>query len=1184
MIDERAVAVASLVLGCLATFAEQARNTDDVLLYAPDIVAADVPRLFLVALRVPASAPAVKVAHPDCVELLDRTKLPATGDVRKFYFRTRKPARKAELRFALSDREIVVPLEIWSFADLRAFRTLKGKQLPRRWPLGERLPELKRGRTVTTPAELEARKKAKPRGTKWLERSDDDLWAMQPDSTIPRWHWVNLPKGCPVHGTEIYKNRAYYPWKTDCSWPWRWKIRCPVGGEEYPSNDFANGDMTGGPFADGGIDGGHVRDGQHYGFIAEICQAYCHQMLRVAPDCAQSYLATGDGQYAHKALVALSRLAVEYAYLATMTHHRHRNNERQVERLGQSRFGDGPFLQGSGFTVYSISQPGVLISNAEAYDRIFPAVDKDPAMIPFLRRKGFDVRTHRDVRLFIEENLFAVWMQGVMDGACHCNEPSAQQAFARAAEVLDYARGTDFMDWLYDAGGKMRVFVVNGYFRDGAPYEATGGYNGHHVYSLAPIVDSIERLRKMRPNVYPESKYPALGRSRRYHNIFDFDMGTVTIDRDFPSIGDHGGWAAYHRSTKRRTWQCGKAATYEHAYRLFRDPKLAGALAHQPGWKPSLDFPFSRDEIEREAAKWPDDWNDGSSLHDGFGIAILRSGKGDAKRAFWMMYGRSRGHTHDDIMDIGLQGFQGTLLSHMGYPRNWGHWEKNWATHHVARQFSPSASMTAQAQFLADAGPAHVTEARAQAVNDRLSEGEGYLLPPDSWQRRTLALVDVGPDTFYGVDFYRMCGGAEHWQSFFAQEGAFTTGGIALTQQKRGTLAGADVPYGDEKWLKANGCRHDKRGGWHGSRFPFAHLYNVQHGRSKGVWSADWALKKGDGLHLRLTTVDASGADVAICDGTSPAGGDPYEMKWIMLNRKGEAPLKTQVLSLIEPYVETPIIRGANLLKLSGADEAGFAASACVVRLAEFTDTILASADPSVARSAEGGLQFAGRFGLWRERDGRPVAMVLVGGTTLAKGAFGIATQAPEYRGRITKIDREKEAVLVSPAPPKLEAIVGATVFVTGPVRRSAYTVLEARSTADGAALRLDLDSRIGTGPVTRAEDFLVRSPVHFPLQGKRYYHGARLVNAERNAEYRLAGLRSGEGATIDRGAHPEATAEKLAREFHKDTWFDIYDYGLGDEVVWPYAISVTETKPQVYKVSAPVPVDVKLPEGCRLE
>lgn len=1166
---------------------------DERVAYAPDVVG--VERMFMVALKVPVDAPEVKVTMPDSVTMFDRTPVPTKTEVRRFYFRALKAAKKAEIRFALPGGDVVVPIEIWSYDDLRQFRTLKDVQLPRRWPLGKTLPELKEKQTVTTPAEIEALKGNPGGGTVWLERSDDDIWAMQPDSTIPRWHWVNIQFGCPVHGAEIYRKGAYYPWIKDFSFPWRWKIKCPIGGEEYPSNDFAKGDMTSGQFPDDGIGGGFVGNDKHYGFIAEIAQAYDHQMLRVAPECAQAYLATGDVKYVHKALVAFCRLAVEYAYLATMTQHRHRNTVAQVERFGQGRFDEGPTLSRSGFTVYCIDQPGYQWRLVEAYDRIFPAIDKDPDIIPFLQKKGFDVKTHADVRRFIEENLFAVWMQGTMDGACDSNEPFHQRGFARTAEVLNYANGRDFMDWLYDGvaslSGKMRVFVPNTFFRDGAPYESTGGYNGMHVSALGPIVDSIERMRQLRPGLYPEDKYPSLSKSRRYRNVFDFDMDTVTIDRSYPTIGDSGSHPVYNKLSK-ITWQAGGAQAYEHAYRLFRDPKFAWALVRNPGWQPSTGFPFTREEMEKEAAKWRDDWNDHSSLHDGYGIAILRGGTppsppldkggqgGGDKRAFWLRYGRARGHTQDDIMDIGLQGYQGVLLSHMGYPRNWGYWEHSWTSHHVARQI-PFIGLTAQAQLFADAGPVHVAEVRAQRYVDEVDDGKGYTLPLDDWQRRTIALIDVAPDKFYCVDFYRIAGGREHWWAFHAQEGEFTTNGLSLTKQEKGTLAGPDVPYGDAKWLKENGCSQGTYG-WSGAMFAFAHLYNVERGKSERVWSADWKLKTGDGLHLRLTVPSAEGTDVNICDGKSPAGGSPYEMKWVMLNKKGESPVKTQVLSIIEPYVNTPLIQQATPLKLSGADESGFAAEGCVLRLADRTDTVLFSAEPKVERSAEGGLRFAGRFGFYSEQNGQPLAMTLVGGTVLQKGNVGIRLDSPEYHAKITKVDRSTETITVSPTPPDVTALVGATIFITNPVRRSAYKVLEAKAVPGGAELRLDLDGRIGTGRVTGIEDFRVTTPTPFPLSRFRYYHGARLVNADRTAEYRVVEVRG--SAFIDSEVHPDAKADKLAKEFKNDSWFDVYDYGVGDEVMFPYTVSVVRVSPGVYRVNAPVAVKVTLPEGSRVE
>lgn len=1178
----------------------EAADKNNPIVYAPDVVGID--RMFLVGLRVAADAPDVEVSAAESVVLFDRTRPPYKTDVRRFYFRAVKPSARAEIRFRLTGGEVVVPVEIWSFDDLRRFRKLKGVQLPRRWPLGQPLPELKTRQVFPI---------GKPKGgegaPKWLAVPDDVLWNMQPDTTIPRFHWTNLQFGCPVHGKEIYKKRSYYPWKMNATPPFDWKIRCPVGGEQYPSNDFARGDMTSGEFPDDGMGGGCLHDGRKYGFVAELSQRYCRAMMSMAPLYSKSYVDTGDARYVHKTLVALCRLAVEYAYLATMTQHRHRNSIAQVKRFGQGLFSEGPCLVGSGFTTYSIDQPDQQAANALAYDRIFPAIKQDSEIIPFLRKKGYAIRNHEDVRRFIEENLFAVWMQGTMDGACACNEPRAQRAFAKMAEVLNYRRGTDFMDFLYFGSQRrfspMRVFLSNNYFRDGAPCEATGGYNGYYVAGLGPVVESIEHLRTMRPEVYPESKYPTLGKSRRYHNVFDFSMDTVTIDRSYPSVGDDGNFTDVPRFKKLpvRTWQNGGAAAFEHAYRTFQDLKFAWALAREPSWRPSADFPFTRHSVESEAAWWPDNWNDASSLHDGYGLAILRGGLGAAKRAFWMAYGRCRSHAQDTVMDIGLQGYDGVLLAPLGYPRNWGCWETSWATHHVARQF-PYLQMTAQAQLFADAGPVHLAEVRGQSVVQLVPDGKGYELPPDNWQRRMIVLVDAGADQpgpnsgndFYGVDLYRVSGGEEHWWAFHCLEGDFTVQGIELSRQEGGTLAGPDVPYGDPKWLKDNGCTHSSNG-WSGVKFAFPHLYHVEKGTAAGVWSADWKLKGGDGLHLRLTVASADGAEANICDGKPPAGGPPYEMKWVMLHNRGKTPLKTQFLSLIETYRNAPIIREVRPLKLSGDDESGFAAAGCVVRLANRTDTILASADPIVNRvasvddhptdetPANGSnkeISFAGRFGFLSEEKGVPVSMVLVGGTKLAKGPFGIVLKSPEYWGRITRIDRAAETIVVSPAPPVPEALVGNYVFITNSVRRIAYKVREVSKVAGGARFSLVGDSLIGTGRVAGVENYRVRTETPFVLNGYRYYHGARLTNAARTAEYQIIDVRSQKAAFIDPEVHPDARTYKLAGQFRKDEWFHVYDYGVGDHVVFPHRATAQRTGPNKYTVSATEKVAISLPTG----
>jgi len=310
-----------------------------------------------------------------------------------------------------------------------------------------------------------------------------------------------------------------------------------------------------------------------------------------------------------------------------------------------------------------------------------------------------------------------------------------------------------------------------------------------------------------------------------------------------------------------------------------------------------------------------------------------------------------------------------------------------------------------------------------------------------------------------------------------------------------------------------------------------------------------------------MTVPESSNSEVIIADGTCPAGGNPYEMKWVLLHNQADEPTKTQVVNVMELYRANPLIRSVRPLQLSGEDESGFEPYGCVIELNNGrTDTIFASADGAVLRAAPGGFEFAGRFGLYSEHNGLPTHVALIGGTRLTRNGIGIATDSAEYRGTITAVDRPEQSITVSPAPDCLDALVGRYIYITNPVRRIAYKVLEARSVAAGAELRLEFDSRIGTGKVSGHDANLVNTSTPFPLSRYRYYHGARLLNAAGTAEYRLIEVRSDRGAIIDASVHPEAAADKLAVEFPTDTWFEVYDYGVGDEVVFPHACSVTLT------------------------
>ena len=84
-----------------------------------------------------------------------------------------------------------------------------------------------------------------------VQKTDDEIFALVPAITIPRKWSVDPTATCPVHGTAIRARSGFYPWLVDFEQhPYR--VKCPVGGELYPSNDFAAGDMTSGDYPDDG--------------------------------------------------------------------------------------------------------------------------------------------------------------------------------------------------------------------------------------------------------------------------------------------------------------------------------------------------------------------------------------------------------------------------------------------------------------------------------------------------------------------------------------------------------------------------------------------------------------------------------------------------------------------------------------------------------------------------------------------------------------------------------------------------------------------------------------------------------------------------------------------------------------------------------------------------------------------
>ena len=157
----------------LASVYAQEAKMDPRVAYAPDVVGVD--RLFMIAVKAPPAAAQIAVTVPPQVKLLDQTPVPTTADVRRYYFRSQQPGQDIKITFAHPDGPLTVTMTVWSFDDLRAYRKLKNIQLPRRWPLGEALPELKEKQTITTEAQKEAARKSGGGAANWLSTAGTGL-------------------------------------------------------------------------------------------------------------------------------------------------------------------------------------------------------------------------------------------------------------------------------------------------------------------------------------------------------------------------------------------------------------------------------------------------------------------------------------------------------------------------------------------------------------------------------------------------------------------------------------------------------------------------------------------------------------------------------------------------------------------------------------------------------------------------------------------------------------------------------------------------------------------------------------------------------------------------------------------------------------------------------------------------
>ena len=913
----------------------------------------------------------------------------------------------------------------------------------------------------------------------WVNRTDDALWAMVTGQELPRTIYTNRGVNregntphCPSCGEAAPDKYGRTWWDIEEAMPW--KVRCQNCQEVYPKNDFAAFYQTAldkhGMFRRELGDRSLLFNGEHpddadplhtlyvddgYGMLDEkgdlhdviayyAFEAVWRQIRAGVEALAAAYAVTDDKRYANKAAVLLDRIADVYPEMDYLPLH----------EIGFTHSQGGT---GEGGIEGCIWETFVTQGLARGYDIIYDGIQDDEQLVSFCASKAsqYDLGDKSDVSAIcqhIQDNLLLRALGSVKDGRIRGNTGMTQCSLAVSAIAMDDPELTpEWLDWLFnsdfpgdynDRKDPIPWVLAEGLDRDGVGGEC-GGYGLIWTRHMRQLVEILA--------VYPEyTKHDLVAAYPKLKQAFIAESRLNVLDGMMPNTGDSGAVGHWGRQ--------GDAATYLLAYKLYKDPRFAN-LAWREHERHGSPIRFADDIYEKEPDALAEEAKGIAraepvrlrSEHLGrYGQACLQTERPENGRAVFIHYGRDKGHSHRDSLNLGLLAKNVDMMPDMGYPEYTGHWPKKiaWTGNTISHN----------TLLIGDAGsiqsPGGQIEIFAVEPPVRVMQVDA----PNSYEgvetyRRTVALVDVGEDDSYVLDVFRARGGTNHRLSWHGAGESAQTAGVELARQETGTFAGSDVPF-----TRLDG---DQRAYY--TQSGFTYLYDVE--RSAGPvetpYTVDWAIEdvrervgEGEEPHLRLHGLTPCD-EVALATGDSPR---KFQCPRYLLQSRLGQDLRSQFVNVLEPYDRTPFVERVRPLAVEhGADPQAVAAVA--VELVDGRTDILISCERSTEVTAEGGIRFNGTFGMIRVAGGEVEAMRMVGGTLLScEGAKLTADQAA-WRGKVARVDAsdaEGNRVTLDPPLPQDVDLVGRTIhFINALALDTSYDIRSV--TAEG----------ISTGDIT---------------------------------------------------------------------------------------------------------------------
>ena len=726
----------------------------------------------------------------------------------------------------------------------------------------------------------------------WTDFSDEDLWHLMFGHTIRR-SWMVWSNGhCPVCKAGV----PMYNWKIDAlNAPW--KLMCPHCEELFPKNDFqafyesglddhgvfdpdkadrallynADHPDKDDPLHAFGVDGGegYRADGNIWWFIGTyLIYGQWKQVVHAGiKHLAAAYVVTGDRVYAHKAIVLLDRVADLYP---------------TFDFKEEGVMYEGPGARGYVSTWHDACEE--TREMALAFDQVKSAIPGDEELVRFLSAKAREhglenpKATPGDIRRNIEDGILRDPIKN--SGKISTNYPRREIALIILKTVLDREGYRDDVDQMVSEMLE-RATAIDGVTGE----KGLAGYTAGVIHSLATF---IERFTRIEPDYLAGllARHPKLAQTYRFH------IDTWCLQKYYPQAGDTG---SFGRQFDRYVGAGFSTAPglmpsifslFWRLYELTDDPAYVQVLFHAAD-NQLTQLPhdlFAEDPEGFQAGVQAVIEEHGTEIKltsvnkSDWHIAVLRSGTGLQRRAFWIDYDSGGGHGHMDGMNLGLFAHGLDLMPDFGYPPvQFGGWEgpKFWwyvctAGHNTVVVDGKDQERPADGRHtLWGVGE------RLRAI--RVSGPDLYQI--DQYER-TVVMSDLSDGSSYAVDIFRVVGGTDHAKFMHSHFGTLTTTGLKLEP-------------GEEY-------------GFH------ALMRDFQTDRTPAPgWSAEWKVEDRLGylesekdIRLRCTdlTSDAEASTAEAWVAMSTASNEEAWIPRTMVRRQSaDAPLASTFVGVIEP-------------------------------------------------------------------------------------------------------------------------------------------------------------------------------------------------------------------------------------------------------------------------------------------